>query len=103
MPRGITPRRPSRGGSHEGQRPVQKAPARVSPPSQKPVPVAAKPLKKITGYNPLAPDRISQILIRLDQLYPNVTCALTHRSAWELVVATILSAQSTDVRVNMVT
>ena len=36
-------------------------------------------------------------------MYPGVTCALTHRSAWELVVATILSAQCTDVRVNMVT
>ena len=36
-------------------------------------------------------------------MYPGVTCALTHRSAWELLVATILSAQSTDVRVNMVT
>jgi len=36
-------------------------------------------------------------------MYPDVTCALTHRNAWELVVATILSAQCTDVRVNMVT
>ena len=36
-------------------------------------------------------------------MYSGVTCALTHRSAWELLVATILSAQSTDVRVNMVT
>jgi endonuclease-3 len=42
-------------------------------------------------------------LQRLDQLYPSVTCALTHKDAWELLVATILSAQSTDVRVNMVT
>lgn len=58
---------------------------------------------KIKGYNPLAPDRISTILQRLDQLYPDVTCALTHTSAWELLVATILSAQSTDVNVNRVT
>jgi len=36
-------------------------------------------------------------------MYPEVTCALTHRSAWELLVATILSAQSTDVGVNKVT
>jgi endonuclease III len=36
-------------------------------------------------------------------LYPDVTCALTHTSAWELLVATILSAQSTDVNVNRVT
>jgi endonuclease-3 len=42
-------------------------------------------------------------LQRLNQLYPDVTCALTHGSAWELVVATILSAQSTDVNVNRVT
>jgi endonuclease-3 len=46
---------------------------------------------------------VLEILKRLDQLYPDVTCALTHRSAWELLVATILSAQSTDVRVNLVT
>ena len=36
-------------------------------------------------------------------MYPDVTCALTHSSAWELLVATILSAQSTDVNVNRVT
>ena len=53
--------------------------------------------------NPLAPDRVAEILKRLDQLYPDVTCALTHTSAWELLVATILSAQSTDVNVNRVT
>jgi endonuclease-3 len=51
----------------------------------------------------LAPERVRQILAGLDQLYPDVTCALTHRSAWELLVATILSAQCTDVRVNLVT
>jgi endonuclease-3 len=54
-------------------------------------------------YNPVAPERVAEILKRLDQLYPDVTCALTHRDPWELLVATILSAQSTDVRVNMVT
>ena len=55
------------------------------------------------GYNPLAPERIQEILKRLDQQYPDVTCALQHKSAWELLVATILSAQATDARVNMVT
>ena len=59
--------------------------------------------KKSTAYDPLAPDRISEILRRLDHLYPAVTCALTHSSAWELLVATILSAQSTDANVNRVT
>jgi endonuclease-3 len=46
---------------------------------------------------------VRQIIAGLDQMYPGVTCALTHRNAWELLVATILSAQCTDVRVNMVT
>jgi len=47
--------------------------------------------------------RVQQILKTLDEMYPNVTCALHHSSAWELLVATILSAQCTDVRVNLVT
>jgi endonuclease-3 len=51
----------------------------------------------------LTPSRITAILKALDEAYPNVECALTHRSPWELLVATILSAQCTDVRVNMVT
>jgi len=51
----------------------------------------------------LAPERIAAILKGLDEAYPDVECALTHRSPWELLVATILSAQCTDVRVNMVT
>jgi endonuclease-3 len=58
---------------------------------------------KSKSYNSLAPQRIQEILKRLDQLYPDVTCALTHKSVWELLVATILSAQSTDVNVNRVT
>ncbi|MCS7026573.1 MAG: endonuclease III [Bryobacteraceae bacterium] len=47
--------------------------------------------------------RLERILKALDQLYPNATCALRHRNAWELLVATILSAQCTDERVNQVT
>ena len=47
--------------------------------------------------------RLRQILGILDELYPNVTCALRHSNAWELLVATILSAQCTDERVNKVT
>jgi len=52
---------------------------------------------------PLAPDRVAAILKGLDEAYPDAVCALTHKSPWELLVATILSAQCTDVRVNMVT
>ena len=47
--------------------------------------------------------RLLEILGILDELYPDVTCALHHSSAWELLVATILSAQCTDERVNKVT
>ena len=47
--------------------------------------------------------RVTEILRRLDKMYPNVTCALTHHTPWELLVATILSAQCTDKRVNEVT
>jgi endonuclease III len=119
MPRGNMPRQPSRSGRQEGARrspntQLQKAarlknpPAR-SAPTQKPVsagksPKAATPKKRApSGYDPLAPERVRQIIAGLDQMYPGVTCALTHRNAWELLVATILSAQCTDVRVNIVT
>ena len=47
--------------------------------------------------------RLSTILRRLNQDYPGVECALIHNSAWELLAATILSAQCTDKRVNKVT
>ena len=47
--------------------------------------------------------RIKVILTMLDEMYPNATCALIHRNPWELLVATILSAQCTDKRVNAVT
>ncbi len=59
------------------------------------------PAKK--KYDPLAPSRVSELLRRLDSAYPAVTCALAHKNAWQLLVATILSAQCTDVRVNLVT
>jgi len=50
-----------------------------------------------------AKERTAKILAILDKTYPNATCALHHNSPWELLVATILSAQCTDKRVNMVT
>src|SRR5438128_3409284 len=64
---------------------------------------AAKPPKASAKYNPTSPERVREILQRLTEMYPNAKCALQHRNAWELLVATILSAQCTDVRVNMVT
>lgn len=55
------------------------------------------------GYNPTSADRVEELLKRLDATYPGATCALHHKNAWELLVATILSAQCTDARVNMTT
>lgn len=66
-------------------------------------PKAAKSKSAKSSYNSVAPERVKDILNRLDQRYPNVRCALHHNSAWELVIATILSAQCTDVMVNKVT
>ena len=129
MPRGNMPRQPSRSGRQEGARQVKGSPLfkKSTPAKNAPArftagrallnagkaPKAATLKKKSASgagdaasrvsTDPLAPERVRQIIAGLDQLYPNATCALTHRSAWELLVATILSAQCTDVRVNMVT
>jgi endonuclease-3 len=113
MVRGLVPRQPAKTGRHEGSRsPARLAqsrgPSRQAKPSGKATafvkPKAMKAARAAAmGYNPVAPERVREILKRLDQLYPDVTCALTHRGAWELLVATILSAQSTDVNVNRVT
>jgi endonuclease-3 len=65
-------------------------------------PVAPKAKRGKTA-KPLATERIAAILDGLKKAYPKAVCALNHRSAWELTVATILSAQCTDVRVNLVT
>ena len=65
-------------------------------------PVFAR-LKNGRTKKPLQPERVAAILDALRKTYPGVVCALNHRSAWELTVATILSAQCTDVRVNLVT
>jgi endonuclease-3 len=124
MPRGVAPRQPARTGRQDKVRvaralspakadskPVSRsvktldrkppvAGGKKSPSRQK---AGTGPGKLIKGYNPIAPECVAEILKRLNDLYPAVTCALTHASAWELLVATILSAQSTDVNVNRVT
>jgi endonuclease-3 len=68
-----------------------------------PIKAAKKTAKKKSAVNPTNPQRVETILHRLAEHYPKAVCALHHRNAWELMVATILSAQCTDVRVNMVT
>lgn len=116
MARGVSPRRPAKSGNQEGARAVARAAAGTTRMKSKPrAQKASKPLagakaksskaktSRTKGYNPLAHERIDAILKGLDQLYPDVKCALHHSSAWELLVATILSAQSTDANVNRVT
>jgi endonuclease-3 len=115
MARGVMPRRPGKSGRQEGATSrLRQASLRqtksAAPPeaarrrrSRDLEATTAKSSTKPGKYNPLAPERIAGILKGLDQLYPDVTCALTHRTVWELLVATILSAQSTDANVNRVT
>jgi len=118
MARGVIPRQPAKTGRHDAARKAElrtaKLPQDGGRPKRNVLPVA-KPKTKIAkavgpktgkrpaGYNPLAPERIGEILTRLEATYPGATCALKHNNAWELLVATILSAQCTDVRVNMTT
>jgi endonuclease-3 len=59
--------------------------------------------KRSRTLKPTSPERVAAILDILARTYPGVVCALNHKNAWELTVATILSAQCTDVRVNLVT
>jgi endonuclease III len=120
MPRGAVPRQPSRTGRQDKVAKARIDKTRVPKPrltgssSQKSARLPSQRQKaaqktssnsvgKVKGYDPIAPKRVAEILQRLNALYPDVTCALTHSSAWELLVATILSAQSTDVNVNRVT
>ena len=49
------------------------------------------------------PERVKAILTKLEEAYSDASCALNHKNAFELLIATILSAQCTDVRVNEVT
>ena len=115
MPRGVVPRQPAKTGRQAGVRNGSRAikpmrgqardMARVRTSAQRAetISVARPSSNGKKGYDPLAPGRIHEILDRLNKLYPGATCALHHRTAWELLVATILSAQSTDAVVNTVT
>ena len=127
MARGVSPRQPAKSGRHEGTRWVARGQVSASAKTvgasrgrklKPPAKAAGKGVGKSSlalikdrkgrggrarRYDPIAPDRVNAILHHLDQLYPQATCALHHRNAWELLVATILSAQSTDANVNRVT
>ena len=71
---------------------------------RKPAPARARissPPK--SGGRGADPARVHKILAKLDEAYPAATCALRHENPFQLLIATILSAQCTDERVNMVT
>lgn len=81
---------------------IDGVPAKIAKAIATSEPVAPK-VKAGRTKEPLSPERVAAILDALRKTYPGVVCALNHRNAWELTVATILSAQCTDVRVNIVT
>jgi endonuclease-3 len=94
---------------------TKKSPAKKSAKKaavSKPLPANREPVAKRVAAAPpghgvarleIKPERIQAILKILQQTYPDAECALVHSSPWQLLVATILSAQCTDARVNMVT
>jgi endonuclease III len=80
--------------------------ARGDKPGKVPAGKASKaPAKRKTGRPGLAPaaERIGEIIGRLQRQYPDARCSLDHQDPLQLLVATILSAQCTDARVNLVT
>ena len=80
---------------------MRSATARKVKPAKRKATAKKKPTTKKSRYT--SPQRLKKIFAALDQLFPDVECALTHRNAFQLLVATILSAQCTDERVNKVT
>lgn len=85
------------------QKTVVKNAAKTKPAKSAPGAASTAEVKTRRMGGDLAPERVAAILRGLDEAYPNAVCALNHKTPWELLVATILSAQCTDARVNMVT
>ena len=85
----------------------QRSPKRRQPATatKKPARVPVKPRATVPRPKTAAErkERVAKILGILDEMYPAATCALRHNNPWQLLVATILSAQCTDKRVNEVT
>lgn len=79
---------------------MPKSTAKSKAKPKKPVTPKKKPAAQGAGTDPR---RVRKILDGLDKAYPAATCALHHQNAFQLLIATILSAQCTDERVNKVT
>lgn len=86
-------------GNSKALTPVRDDGSRPRARNSKPT-IARAILEKAAGTNPR---RVRAILQKLDEAYPDVTCALLHENPFQLLISTILSAQCTDVRVNEVT
>jgi endonuclease-3 len=76
--------------------------AAAAKPRAKRVSPAGTPKKKTTGRK-ITPEAAQATLERLAKIHPDAHCELDHRNPFELLVATVLSAQTTDVAVNKVT
>ena len=98
MVRGTITRQPAKTGRHEGARRVPKI--TVPPPTyrrqERKTPALARSAPRLRSaqarggapksskYDPVAPERVEDILKRMDERYPKATCALFHKSPWEL-------------------
>jgi endonuclease-3 len=85
-------------------KPKAKAETKTKTSAKPKIPAGAAP-RKGSAKVPVGTDprRVRAILAGLDEAYPDATCALDHRNPFQLLIATILSAQCTDVMVNEVT
>lgn len=81
----------------------KKAKARKKKATKKPTRGKAAVKKPAGATAGTDPKRVAAILAKLDEAYPDATCELKYDNAFQLLIATILSAQCTDVRVNQVT
>lgn len=86
---------------------VKKPAARRSKKTKSAVPARKAKTSRTSSANLRAagtnPERVSAILQKLDEAYPEATCALVHQNPFQLLISTILSAQCTDETVNRVT
>jgi endonuclease-3 len=96
-----TARRPASKRSAAASR-ARARPAAKTPPKRKASAARTSPAKQAVALAGLRA-QAKQVVRGLAKAYPDATCALTHQNEYQLIVATILSAQCTDERVNMVT
>jgi endonuclease-3 len=81
----------------------QRTPPRATAASKSPAAASRENAGRTVLGHGTSPRRVRKILKKLDEAYPEVTCALVHKNPFQLLISTILSAQCTDVRVNEVT